>query len=63
MLSPIATVILALAFLAIGIGIAEYYHYRIDKAAQGKPQEMWDLTPAPQLKALDYARQKRASGR
>ncbi len=66
MLTPIAAVGLILVGLLLGIGIAEFYHYRIDKARQGEPQELWDLSPAPQPKILttqDYARQKRAQGR
>ena len=68
MLTPIATVILALSCIALGIGIAEYYHYRIDRVRQGvvpldQPDRvlMWDEPPAPQpiVSAQDFSRMKR----
>lgn len=67
MLTPIATVILALVCVALGVGIAEYYHCRIDQAKllsrQQVQPDMWDLShPTPQLKVVntqEYARQKR----
>ena len=65
-------VLLAFGSLALGIGIAEYYHYRIDRARQravplDRPDlsDMWDMShPAPQpvVSAQDFARLKR-SGR
>ena len=69
MMSPIATVLLALACIGLGIGIAEYYHYRIDRARreavpldQPDLSDMWDLShPAPQpvMTTQDYSRMKR----
>jgi len=61
MMTPIATVILALCCIGLGIGIAEYYHIRIDRARDKramKQPEMWNLThPAPQpiVYTQDYA--------
>ena len=61
--------LIAISFLALGIGIAEYYHYRIDRARRtavplDRPDlsDMWDLShPAPQtvINAQDYAHLKR----
>lgn len=66
MLTPIATVILALVCIGLGIGIAEYYHYRIDRARRETvpldQPDMWDLShPAPQpiVSAQDFAHMKR----
>ena len=59
-------VLLLLGGLALGIGIAEYYHYRIDRARRGAvpldQPDMWDLShPAPQpvMTTQDYAHMRR----
>ncbi len=69
MLTPIGTVILALACIGLGLALAEHYHYRIDRARHGtvpldRPDlsDMWDLShPAPQpvVSVQDFARMKR----
>jgi hypothetical protein len=66
MLTPIGTVILALVCIGLGIGIAEYYHYRIDRARRETvpldQPDLWDLshpTPQPLMNTQDFARMKR----
>ncbi len=59
--------LIAIGFLALGIGIAEYYHFRIDRARRETvpldQSDMWDMShPAPQPKVVgvqDYSRMKR----
>lgn len=56
---------LALGLLALGMGISEYYHRRIDRARRElvpmDQPDLWDLTPAPQPSNLiAYAHKKRA---
>ena len=61
-------VLLTIGLLAVGIGISEYYHWRMGKAARSiQPMDqpdLWDLTPpTPQprqvVNAEDYAHMRK----